>query len=273
MTLPTIDHISEFLKANIALLSESHDVSPEELLEARDLLEGRAARAAAERRTEAHLRRLRDCIIDDHAKLGTEEQFTFNTAFHTGVLDAAQNTLLAIAAQPVFGVLQRNMRRSEISRETLHQVNDQHRAIVDAIDAATRTRPSVRCAATWTSCEARTCGCGRTMDTGTEAEGADRGHDPAQAATDLSTEVLRGPGEIAEDDAGGALAQTYTQLRAALGVTFVPTVFRMLARHERYLTAAVTALAPAVATRAAVVPRRRFVAPGRSSPRRRARAG
>jgi len=135
VTLPTIDHISEFLKANIALLSESHDVSPEELLEARDLLEGWAARAAAERRTEAHLRRLHDCIIDDHAKLGTEEQFTFNTAFHTGVLDAAQNTLLAIAAQPVFGVLQRNMRRSEISRETLHQINDDHVAILAAIDA------------------------------------------------------------------------------------------------------------------------------------------
>jgi GntR family transcriptional regulator, transcriptional repressor for pyruvate dehydrogenase complex len=135
VTLPTVDHISEFLKANISLLSESQDVSPEELLEARDLLEGWAARAAAERRTEAHVVRLRDCIIDEEVKLGTEEQFTYNAAFHTGVLDAAQNTLLAIAAQPVFGVLQTNMRRSEITRETLHQINDDHRAIVDAIDA------------------------------------------------------------------------------------------------------------------------------------------
>jgi GntR family transcriptional repressor for pyruvate dehydrogenase complex len=135
VTLPTIDHISEFLKANISLLSESQDVTPEELLEARDLLEGWAARAAAERRTEAHLVRLHDCIIDDEVKLGTEEQFTFNTAFHTGVLDAAQNTLLAIAAQPVFAVLQTNMRRSELSRDTLHQINDDHRAIVAAIEA------------------------------------------------------------------------------------------------------------------------------------------
>jgi DNA-binding FadR family transcriptional regulator len=136
VTLPTVDHISEFLKANISLLSESQDVSPEELLEARDLLEGWAARAAAERRTEAHLRRLRDCIIDDEVKLGTEEQFTYNAAFHTGVLDAAQNTLVSIAAQPVFAVLQTNMRRSEISRETLHHINDDHREIVAAIDAA-----------------------------------------------------------------------------------------------------------------------------------------
>jgi DNA-binding FadR family transcriptional regulator len=134
VTLPTVDHISEFLKANITLLSESRDVSAEELLEARDLLEGWAARAAAKRRTEDHLERLRDCIIDDEVKLVSEEQFTYNTAFHTGVLDAAQNTLLSIAAHPVFAVLQTNMRRSEIRRDTLHRVNEDHRAILEAIE-------------------------------------------------------------------------------------------------------------------------------------------
>jgi DNA-binding FadR family transcriptional regulator len=134
VTLPTVDHVSQFLKANITLLSESQDVSPEELLEARYLLEGWAAGSAATRRTEEHLQRLRDCIIDDEVKLGTEEQFTYNTAFHTGVLDAAQNTLISIAAQPVFAVLQTNMRRSEIRRETLHRVNEDHKAILAAIE-------------------------------------------------------------------------------------------------------------------------------------------
>ena len=134
VTLPTVDHVSQFLKANITLLSESQDVSPEELLEARYLLEGWAAGAAATRRTEEHVQRLRDCIIDDEVKLGTEEQFTYNTAFHTGVLDAAQNTLISIAAQPVFAVLQTNMRRSEIRRETLRRVNEDHKTILAAIE-------------------------------------------------------------------------------------------------------------------------------------------
>jgi hypothetical protein len=59
-----------------------------------------------------------------------------------------------------------------------------------------------------------------------------------------AAQVLRGPGEIAEDQATGALVETYERLRRALGVGFVPTVFRMLGRHERYLAAAIEAVGP-----------------------------
>jgi GntR family transcriptional repressor for pyruvate dehydrogenase complex len=135
VTLPTVDHVSEFLQANIRLLSESREVSAEEMLEARELLEPFAARTAALRRSQADLKELRACIIDDPTELGTEQQFTYNAAFHTGLLGASGNTLLAIAAQPVFGILQTNMRRREIRRETLRQVNDDHRAILAAVEA------------------------------------------------------------------------------------------------------------------------------------------
>jgi hypothetical protein len=50
--------------------------------------------------------------------------------------------------------------------------------------------------------------------------------------------ALRGPGEVAEDEAGPELARTYERLRELLGVSFVPTVFRVLGPHEPYLTAA-----------------------------------
>jgi hypothetical protein len=56
--------------------------------------------------------------------------------------------------------------------------------------------------------------------------------------------VLRGPGEIAEDDATGTLAAVYERVRRALGVSFVPTVFRMLAPYEPYLAAAIGSLSP-----------------------------
>lgn len=134
VTLPTADHVSEVLQANIRLLSESREVSAEDMLEARELLEAFAARTAAGRRGEADLERLRACIIEDPAELGTERQHAQNTAFHTALLEASGNTLLAIAAQPVFGILQTNMRRREIDRATLAKVNEDHRKILAALE-------------------------------------------------------------------------------------------------------------------------------------------
>jgi GntR family transcriptional repressor for pyruvate dehydrogenase complex len=135
VTLPTADHVSELLQANIRLLNESREVSAEEMLEARELLESFAARMAAGRRSQADLAQLRGCIIDDPLHFGTKQQHACNTAFHTGLLEAAGNTLLAIAAQPVFGILQTNMRRREIEHVTLERVNADHRAILAAVQA------------------------------------------------------------------------------------------------------------------------------------------
>ncbi len=69
------------------------------------------------------------------SKIGTERQHAANTDFHAALLDASGNTLLSIAAQPVFGILQTNMRRREIEPRTLAKVNADHRAILAAIEA------------------------------------------------------------------------------------------------------------------------------------------
>lgn len=135
VTLPTADHVSEVLQANIRLLNESREVSATEMLETRELLETFAARMAATRRGRHDLERLRACIIEDPLELGTERQHVQNTAFHTALLEASGNTLLAIAAQPVFGILQTNMRRREIERQTLARVNDDHREILAAVES------------------------------------------------------------------------------------------------------------------------------------------
>jgi DNA-binding FadR family transcriptional regulator len=135
VTLPTADHVSEVLQANIRLLSEAREVTAEEMLETRELLETFAARMAAQRRTGDDLDRLHACIIEDPAELGTERQHASNTSFHTVLLEASGNTLLSIAAQPVFGILQTNMRRREIEPDTLAKVNDDHRAILEAVEA------------------------------------------------------------------------------------------------------------------------------------------
>lgn len=55
---------------------------------------------------------------------------------------------------------------------------------------------------------------------------------------------LGGTGEVTEDEASGAVLDSYTQLRTALGVPFIPTVYRIAATHEGVFLKAVRHLAP-----------------------------
>jgi DNA-binding FadR family transcriptional regulator len=134
VTLPTVDHVSAFLEANISLLSDANDVTLEEFLETRRLLEVFAARQCALRRGDADLERLRKSILEDPDKLAVEQRYAYNQEFHTAVLDAAGNTLLRIAAQPIFSILQTNLSRETLSPRFPTRVNDDHRAILEAIE-------------------------------------------------------------------------------------------------------------------------------------------
>jgi DNA-binding FadR family transcriptional regulator len=135
VTVPTVDHISEFLSANISLLSQSEHVSLDEFLEARELLEVPAARLAARRRTETDLDKLRAAIPGRPLDLGTEEQFIYNKDFHSALVLAGGNTLLSICAQPVFSVLQTNLQRSTLGRRFHQRVNEDHRALIAIVEA------------------------------------------------------------------------------------------------------------------------------------------
>jgi DNA-binding FadR family transcriptional regulator len=135
VTLPSLNGVSEYVQSSISLLADADDVTLEELLEARELLEVPAARLAAERRTEEELERLRDAIPDEPLRLGTQRQFVYNQDFHLAVIDGCRNALLAIAAQPVFAVLQRNLARSKLGARFHRTINEHHRAIAAAIEA------------------------------------------------------------------------------------------------------------------------------------------
>ena len=133
ITRPTVDHISEFLRSSINLLTESQDLSLEELLEARDLLEVPAARLAAERRRDEDVEALRAAIGDEMLQLPASEQFTINKDFHSTLISACGNQLIVIAAQPLFTVLQTHLTRSSLGRSFHALVHEQHRAIEAAI--------------------------------------------------------------------------------------------------------------------------------------------
>jgi DNA-binding FadR family transcriptional regulator len=135
VTLPSIDHISEFLRANFNLMTASQDVSLENLLEARMLLEVPAARLAAERRSEESVARLEASIPEELLSLGIQDQFAFNKSFHSTVLEACGNKLLYVCAQPVFSVLQRALQRSDLSSAFHREIHESHRRITAAISA------------------------------------------------------------------------------------------------------------------------------------------
>ena len=134
VTLPSVGGVSDYVQSSISLLADADDVTLEELLEARELLEVPAARLAAARRGEEELERLRNAIPDEPLRLGTQRQFVYNQDFHLAVIDGCRNALLAIAAQPVFAVLQRNLARSKLGARFHRTINEHHRAIAAAIE-------------------------------------------------------------------------------------------------------------------------------------------
>jgi DNA-binding FadR family transcriptional regulator len=135
VTLPTVDHISEFLRANIGLLSDARDLTLDELIEARALLEVPAARLAARRRRAEDVERLRAAIPTDAPRLDTQSEFVRNAEFHTILIECCGNRLLYIAAQPLFSALQTSLARSRLGRRFHQGVHAQHALISEAIDA------------------------------------------------------------------------------------------------------------------------------------------
>ncbi len=135
VTVPTVDHTSESLRANVHLLSRSEHISLEEFLEARELLEVPAARLAALRSTEEDLARLRAAIPGAEHDLTRDEQFNYNKDFHSALVIASGNTLVSICAQPVFSVLQSNLKRSTLGRQFHDRVNADHRDLVASLEA------------------------------------------------------------------------------------------------------------------------------------------
>jgi DNA-binding FadR family transcriptional regulator len=135
ITLPTVDHISDYLSANISLLSATENVSLDEFLELREMLEVPAARLAARRREPAHVHDLRAAIPESPLRMETEDQFMLNRGFHSTLVLATGNALLAIAAQPIFSVLQTNLQRSTLGNRFHKRINEDHVALADAVEA------------------------------------------------------------------------------------------------------------------------------------------
>jgi DNA-binding FadR family transcriptional regulator len=133
---PGLDFISEFLQANLNLLTEMHHISLDELLEAREHLEVFATRLAALRRSDGDLHRLRESVPSVNEAMGKQERFGFNINFHSIMMEVSGNGLLYVSALPLFSVLQTNLARGELTEKWHRDVSKQHAEIADAVEAA-----------------------------------------------------------------------------------------------------------------------------------------
>ena len=130
------------------LLGRSEGISVEEFVEIRELLEVPSARLAAERRTEQDL-------VDLEATIPPVEKSHPNSRgrpvadlhrhradrwFHTAVVDICRNRLLTLAAEPIFIVLQQQMRARRHGVAYHEEIVRQHRDIADAIAAGDADR-------------------------------------------------------------------------------------------------------------------------------------
>ena len=135
VTLPSVDNISEFLQSNISLLTAARDVTLEEFLESRRILEIPAARLAAERADADVIHKLHLAVPSRPLELNPEQQFTHNRDFHAVMVDATRNTLVIIATQPMFTALQTNIVRSSLTQEYHTEITRQHHVIAEAVEA------------------------------------------------------------------------------------------------------------------------------------------
>lgn len=132
---PSSGRISDSLRSGLDLLMEAQEISLDELLEIRLLLEVPAARFAALRRTEEEVERLEASSPIELLELAPTDQYAYNEEFHSILIEASGNVLLSIAARPIFAVLQRNLGRSELDPAFHRAINDHHHRIGAAVAA------------------------------------------------------------------------------------------------------------------------------------------
>jgi DNA-binding FadR family transcriptional regulator len=133
VTLPGIEQVSESLHTGLDTLVAAQRISLGSFLEAREMLEVPAARLAAERRDEGVLERLRAAVPSEPLDLSVPQQFDHNRDFHSVLVEASGNPVLYVCALPIFSLLQINLSRNELGPHFHTGVNDQHRALTEAI--------------------------------------------------------------------------------------------------------------------------------------------
>lgn len=126
--------VGDMLTRSLTVLTRTDGCSVAELLEAREMLEIPAARAAATRRDEEHLEAM-GATLRALAGRDVAQTFEANRAFHAAILDATGNRLLQLMTEPLNRILQTRFLRDRATLAFWKVVTADHRAILRAIAA------------------------------------------------------------------------------------------------------------------------------------------
>lgn len=132
VTRPAADQIATALKGSLALLVGNSDLSADEMLAARRLMEIPAAGLAAQNRTEGHLEALA-ALLPERIPDDVQAMFGINYAFHETLITATGNRLLPIVVLPIFEVSSSRVPRHRLESSVWTRVVDQHREIYEAV--------------------------------------------------------------------------------------------------------------------------------------------
>lgn len=128
------ESISDFLETRLGLLTGSEQITAEELLEARHLLEVPAARLAASRRTPQQLEAMREAIEQETQYGDRGQRFTHHHHFHSLLLQAAGNRLIDLMTVPIFRVIRARFLHDDTA-SVWREVDMDHREIFARIEA------------------------------------------------------------------------------------------------------------------------------------------
>ena len=127
--------MSRSLSDGIAMMLDTGAVSLEELLDARVMLEGPLAAAAAYQSDEATLERLREAVRAERAAAGDEAALgAADREFHRTIAAAAGNRMMEALTGWVFDVLQPELRALLHDAMIQSAIVEQHEALVAAIE-------------------------------------------------------------------------------------------------------------------------------------------
>ncbi|GAA5079304.1 FadR/GntR family transcriptional regulator [Thermocatellispora tengchongensis] len=132
---PVPDRISHLLDSNLSLLVWSDELTPEDVIATREILEIPVASLAAANRDEDQLDRLRKLLPERPGEMDPDALHQIDREFHNVLFEASGNRLLPLLCAPLSGVLERGFQRSRMAPDFWEAVVQEHRAIAAAVEA------------------------------------------------------------------------------------------------------------------------------------------
>lgn len=131
---PDVGAISSSIHGYLAQLVRANELTVEELVDSRQIIEAPAAAAAASVRTPEQLERLAQLLPDDPTEIASDDLYALNLAFHEHILVASGNRLLPLIMRPVFqAISSERFQRDKATAESKRRVLQHHRRIYQAL--------------------------------------------------------------------------------------------------------------------------------------------